>query len=207
VPSAFSREASSLANLGKVLMTGFRADLIVATIGVLVSVGVWVLLWVFLKVSRGILHLSPSSKPFGRGLGRTLLGFGVLLLIFLTLDMGHYNYSHHHLDMVFFEYVDDMFVSNSGQMNQALQQTRAELQEGKHWALRLAWFFMLEGAIIGMWIVLFRWYVAPMFTRFEGSHSSVANVFLGVGLVIGLTGFHPHSMWAIRSVPISSTVY
>lgn len=207
LPSAFSREASSLANLGKVLMTGFRADLIVATIGVLVSVGVWVLLWVFLKVSRGIWHLSPSSRPFARGLGRTLLGFGVFLLIFLTLDMGYYNHSHHHMDMVFFEYVDDMFVSNSGQMNQALQQTRAELQEGKHWALRLAWFLMLEGAIIGMWIVLFRWYVAPMFTRFEGSHSSVANVLLGVGLVIGLTGFHPYSMWAIRSVPISSTVY
>ena len=95
---------------------------------------------------------------------------GCLFLVLLTADMGYYHYNQHHLDFVFFEYLDDLLTqaTEMGLMQgQAAQQTSAELQDTQRWALRMLGFFLVEGLAVAVWWACFRLWVAPAFNRWE----------------------------------------
>ncbi|MGH7165498.1 MAG: LTA synthase family protein, partial [Nitrospiraceae bacterium] len=205
LPEAFSIETPSAGVLAKTLVTGLRADLITATLGILIVVFLacvtgwgWSVFWRWRGIARDSSFLHRGALMVFSGL------IGGLFLVLLTANMGYYHYSHQYLDFVFFEYLDDLLAQGPGQASQATLQTEAELEEGKRWGLKLASFLAIEGAVILAWWVGFR--------RTGGlsvpwSSDRASNLVVIVALLVGLTGFHPYGPWSVQRVGIPSSTY
>ena len=109
LPETLQIETPAASVLARALVTGFRADLIIATICLFLA-GITALAVGWLLPARS----KQLEKPIGariryrRGLVLTSGLLAGILLLLLTVDMGYYRYDRHHLDFVFFEYLDDL---------------------------------------------------------------------------------------------------
>ncbi|MGH7387491.1 MAG: LTA synthase family protein, partial [Candidatus Methylomirabilales bacterium] len=216
LPEALSIETPSAGVLATTLVTGLRADLIVATLGVVLGMAVALALWLPHAALSKLRGMPVNARVYGRGFAASSLLIAVLLMGLVTVDMGYYAYNHAHLDFVFLEYVDDLFAGDNEQAkaseggppaSQALQQTEAELKEVKKWGWRLFGFIILQGAVIIVWWQAFRRIVEPAWARWESTSPRVATVMVVLGLTLGATGIHPDGPWSIARVGINSSVY
>ncbi|WP_447985739.1 LTA synthase family protein [Nitrospira sp. Nam74] len=157
----------------------FRASMMelggVALLAILVSVCV-------LPFSRAR-TLAAAGTVYIKSFTASLSAMAICLLVLMTIDLGYYRFSHHHLDFVFFEYVDDLWhVAGEGTRgSQAVQQTTGELQEAKRWGLLVSGFLLLEAIGILGWWTFFHRHVR------HASPFIVKGIF-GAVLVIGVIG-------------------
>ena len=82
--------------------------------------------------------------------------------------MGYFFYNQHHLDFVFFEYVENLFQQTrevGREAAQAVNQTEAELQDSGKWAGRLFVFVFLQLGVIVVWWLCFTRALAPRLSR------------------------------------------
>jgi sulfatase-like protein len=210
LPETASLDPPTAGLLVKVLATGLLADLVTTTVGISVAVFLALLLsapFTFL-FARG--RLTGRTANFYRlGLITSLALVGLLLLVFLTVDMGYYGFNHKHLDFVFFEYVGDLFVSTETGMktSQAAQQTSAELNDASKWVIRIGAFLSLEVLVIMAWWVGFRNRVEPLLTRWEFQQSVATNLLFVVAVVSGMVGFGPLNIPVGRAIQMESEAY
>jgi Sulfatase len=202
-----SIEPPTAALVASTLIVGLRADLIVATIGVVLACLLASVVWAFHASWRRLLGLMRARDAFRYRLTGAFLVVALLLIAGLAIDMGYYGYSQQHLDLTFFEFVDDLFVPSGEQINQAAIEAKAQLAETPRWTARLAVFIGAEFCALLIWWHAFRRAIEPALARWSLRMPRYGNAVLGLGLVVGATGFHPESMWAIRGAPITSSVY
>ena len=196
------REIPSPGVLGLTLLTGLRADLITASVGMLA------VLVVALLVATPV--ALRERRHAGAVLARTLSVAGAMLTVayvaVLTVDMGYYLYSGHRLDAVFMEYVADMFgQGRHGALggSQVGAQTAAELGEVGTWAARLAGYVTLLTAAILGWRMLFRRTIAPSL-RVWPRATAVALLAL---VIVGAWGLHPDGPDSVQAAPIASSTF
>ncbi len=219
LPEAWQLEQPETGQLVKTLWLGFRADLITATFGILLALGIGGLVGLLLTLTA---KWRAASTPVEVHHRRGLIGagtlIGLLLMTVLIVDMGYYGFNQQHLDFVFFEYVDDLLTQQSVSAeadagdgaqaaSQASRQTSAELQEGEKWGPRVASFLLLQGFVIAVLWLAFHVLIRPAFTEWEEASPRQATGVLAVGLIVGAMGLHPQGPYAIRIAPISSTAY
>ena len=193
--------------VARTLVVGLRADLIVATIGVLLAYLLAGVLWALHASLRRVLGQTQARDAFRSRLIAGFLITGLVLMTGLTIDMGYYGYSQQHLDLTFFEYLDDLFAPSGEQINQAAAETAAHLTEVPRWGARLALFIGAEFCALLIWWHAFRRIIEPPLARWSLRIPQFATALLVFGLVVGATGFHPESMWAVRKAPIINSVY
>jgi phosphoglycerol transferase MdoB-like AlkP superfamily enzyme len=205
-----SREPASVSLLLQTLWFGFRGDLIIATLTVLLAIGlafsVTCGMKLFAKGRQWVGHQFLSSRVLRIVMG----GMGVVLLTLLTIDMGYYHFNQHHLDFVFFEYVVDLVVQTKEigiEHGQAARQTQAELGSKGSWGPVLASFYAAAGIILGAWWLLFSRVVRPTISRWAPQSSLITNGALMAGLVLGAMGLDPEGFYALRIANISSLEY
>src|SRR5262249_22119819 len=131
-------EPPSMGLLVNVLATGFRADLIPSTIGILIVLifgsVVGTLWWIATRWQR-------EPEQWIVGYRRTFIAAGsviaILLVALLLVDIGYYRFNQQRLNFVFFEYVGDLLTQwkETGlKESQAAGQTGAGLDEQRKWA-------------------------------------------------------------------------
>jgi phosphoglycerol transferase MdoB-like AlkP superfamily enzyme len=210
-PETMQIEMPASGVLLRTLITGLQGDFIVATICAAVAF----LAAMGIGFGLRLRSFRSGERPlFGREFQRALTGslgiLAVILLLLLTVDMGYYRYNQHHLDFVFFEYIDDLFVQTaetSVRSSQAAQQTNAELHDSDKWAVRLLVFWLVEGAAAALWWLCFKAVVGPALDRWHALSPRMTSVILLLVLVAGGFGFHPKGPYALRIAEISSGAY
>ncbi|MFQ5992929.1 MAG: LTA synthase family protein, partial [Nitrospiraceae bacterium] len=211
LPETLSVEFPSAGLLAKTLWVGLRADLITATVAVLVSAGVGALIAVPVALlSRRRASMFHAGGAVRTGLVVSSVLVGLVIGILLMVDMGYYAFNQHHLDFVFFEYVENLFVQTTEvgmEGAQAVKQTEAELQEGSKWGLRVSVFILLQLCVITAWWVFFTRALALHLSRWRAASPYVTNSLLVVAIVMGGVGFHHKGPEAIRAAEISSGTY
>jgi len=209
-------EPPSAGLLAQTVLTGAWADLMLATLGVLLALAGAALVTVPLALARRRAGRARAAGWFSRVLRGWCWAVAVLYLLVLTVDMGYYGYNRQHLDTVFFEYVDEMLSrapaatgdgATATGTRQAVEQTRAELGEAGKWARRVALFAALQAAVIAAWWWLFRRRVGPALERWHVRAPAASFVTLGVCFVAGATGLNWQGPLAVARVGISSTTY
>ena len=209
-------EPPTPAVLGLTLLTGARADLILATLAVAVAALGAVIVAAPLALMPRRRHGAGVAASFRSSLRAWCWALAVVFLLVLTVDMGYYGYNRQHLDAVFFEYVDEMLsrapaATPGGEVTtgsrQAIEQTRAELGDAGKWTRRLAAFALLQAAVIAGWWWLFRRRVAPALAQWRARAPAISGVALGLCFLAGATGLHYEGPLAIARVGISSTTY
>jgi hypothetical protein len=219
LPEAWTVERPETGTLAQTLWVGLRADLITATLAILLALAIGGVIGLLLTfATRWTAPATPAGTHHRRGLSGAGALVGLLLMAVLIADMGYYGYNRQHLDFVFFEYVDDLLAqrgapdeSGAGEAetaeSQAGRQTSAELQEGEKWGPRVAAFLLMQGLVIVVLWLAFRLLIRPAFSNWEEAYPGQAAGVLAVGLAIGVTGLHPQGPYAIRIAPISSAAY
>ena len=198
LPEATRLESPTAEVLIKTLVTGLRADIIVATLAIMISAGCSALLW---SLYRGVGRRRigrERTKPYSSLLFSVCAVVGLGLSLVLVLDMAYYGYNHRRLDFVFFEYIGDLFGNDRVETSQAALQTQAEMQDAWKWGQRVALFVMAQVAAIVAWWYLFRGVVEPSLGRLKSMVPRHANLLLVVGLMGGIMGFHPYGPWSVQ---------
>lgn len=212
VQEAARAERPTAGILAQTLFTGARADLMLATLGVLVALAGAALVTTPLALAAR----SRAAAWFRASLRGWCWAVAVAFLLVLTVDMGYYGYNRQHLDSVFFEYVDEMLsrapaASDQAQTatgtRQAVEQTRAELGDAGKWALRLGAFALVQAMVIGGWWWLFRRRVDPAVEAWRTRAPATTATLLGLCFVVGATGLQPQGPLATARVGIASTTY
>jgi glucan phosphoethanolaminetransferase (alkaline phosphatase superfamily) len=217
LPEAWRLEAPSGGLLAMTLWIGLRADLIMATFGMILAMVVGGLAGLAVTlVTHWREEATPASVWHRRSLFGAALLVALVLLTILIVDMGYYGYNQQHLDFVFFEYVDDLLTQSSAPADaenspsttsQASRQTSAELNEGGKWGPRVVMFLLVQGLAVALLWLVFRLIVQPVLLPWEEAFPRQANGVLAVALIVGAFGLHPQGPYAIRIAPISSTAY
>jgi hypothetical protein len=219
LPEAWKLEQPETGQLAKTFWIGFRADLITATLCLLLALAIGSLAGLALTIAAKRQAVSvPAGVHHRRGLSGAGILVGLLLMTVLIVDMGYYGYNQQHLDFVFFEYLDDLLTQQNAPVqaeagnsatapSQASQQTGAELREGKKWGPRVTAFLTAQGLVIAAFWLAFRLLIQPRWVSWEEAYPGQTNGVLAVGLVVGILGLHPQGPYAIRIAPISSTAY
>jgi sulfatase-like protein len=217
LPEALGLEQPETGQLVKTLWIGLRADLIIATFGILLAVMIGGLVgWSLTAATSWWVAPVPSGAHHRRGLFGASLLVGLLLMAVLIIDMGYYGFNQQHLDFVFFEYVDDLLTQQRAQAeagdaatvaSQASRQTSAELQAGSKWGPRVAAFLLVQVLAMALLWLAFRLLIQPILSPWEQAYPRQATGVLAVGLVVGVMGLHPQGPYAIRIAPISSAAY
>jgi len=209
-------EPPTVAVLTLTLLAGARADLVVASLGILVALliaGVMTAPWALVASRQGGRR---AMEVFRAAFGIGCWALAVLCALVVTVDMAYYGYNRQHLDAIFFEYVDEMLwrgpaspgaAETPRASRQALEQTRAEIGEAGKWGARLAAFALVQAVVILAWRWTFRRRVEPALTRWSARWPRASLVALGVGLVAGATGLDREGPLAIARVGIPSTTY
>jgi hypothetical protein len=211
IATAIAGEPPTRATLMATLITGFRADLIVATFATLAAVMLGLLVGALLAAAgrwRG--PRARLRSPWRRGLVAGSAVTGLVVLAVMTADMGYYRYSQQRLDLVFLEYLSDLLAQASEAdvaSSQVGRQTAAELQEGGKWGGHVAAFLTAMVAACAAWWLAFTRAVAPALRRFESAAPRTSSLALAVCLAGGATGLHRDAPEAIQSVSISSSTY
>jgi Sulfatase len=202
VSAAARRDLPSPGVLGLTLLTGLRADLVTASVGMLAALAVALL-------GAAVVALRDRRRArafFARALGAAGAVLTVAYVAILTVDMGYYLYSGHRLDAVFMEYVSDMFgQGRQGGLggSQVGAETAAELGEVRTWALRVAGYAaVLTVAILG-WRVLFRRVLAPTLRMWPRATAGALPALVAVGA----WGAHPDGPDSVQSAPIASSKF
>ena len=202
IAAAARRERPSAPVVGLTLLTGLRADLVTASVGMLAALAVALVV--------AALVLLRGRERARAVLARTLGAAGGILVIayvaVLTVDMGYYLYSGQRLDAVFMEYISDLL----GQGRQAEvagtqvgTQTAAELNEVGTWAVRAGGYAALLAAAIVGWRIVFRRWVAPALAR----RPRAIALALPLAVAVGAWGAHPGGPDSVQSAPIASSTY
>ncbi|HEY3097970.1 MAG TPA: LTA synthase family protein [Methylomirabilota bacterium] len=211
VATTVGQERPSAATLSKTLLTGFRADLIGATAGILIAIvlglviGAAVALFRRRRIRRG-----DVRPPWTRGVWVGGLVMALVILAVTTVDMGYYHYSGQRLDLVFLEYVSDVFAqAGDAQVagSQVARQTAAELRERSKWAMHVAAFVASMALALGVWSFAFARWMRPLLHRCEMAAPWVTAVVLALGLVWTGTGFQREASLEAQRVSISSSTY
>ena len=211
LPGTLAVEVPSAGLLAQTLWVGLRADLITSTVAALLAA----VLGAFLAVPISLLRRRGPSILEAGGVIRTGLVVasivvGLLIGLLLIVDMGYYAYNQHHLNFVFIEYVENLFVQTAevgAEGAQAVQQTEAELQDTGKWAVRVMAFFLLQAGAIWAWWFGFTRALAPRLSRWGAASPYVTNFALVLGLATGGAGFHHKGPEAIRAAEIGSMTY
>jgi hypothetical protein len=207
LPETMALESPTPRLLAKTLLVGLRADLSVATYGVLAAL---VLACLVGWTSSGLLALRKQARERSRLtplLHYCCLIVAGIFMVVLVADMGYYAYNHSHLNYVFFEYLSDLTTQGLDQATQASTQTEAELKQGDKWGVRLIGFFLCQALIIGLWAFLFNRGVSSLLTAFKSLVPRKGTVVMGICLVSAGTGLDPYGPWAVQRSNISSSVY
>ncbi|HET9961238.1 MAG TPA: LTA synthase family protein [Nitrospiraceae bacterium] len=197
------------------LITGFRADLTVSSLAVLVAGVAAVGLWLTPYLAARMTARQPPYRLLVRMLGGTLAVLTCCILLFLLVDMGYYTYNRQHPDLIFFEYLDDLFSSSSidhaaqpaATSSQAGTQTEAEAGDLAKWIPKVLAFLALQLGVFLCWRGLFKRAIAPYLAHREIQQraSTVTGAFAAV--LLGFSGFHPMGPWSIARADIPSTAY
>jgi hypothetical protein len=134
----------------------------------------------------------------------------VVILAVTTVDMGYYHYSGQRLDLVFLEYVSDVFAqATDAQMasSQVGRQTAAELGEGSKWAVHVAGYVVFMAVSLGAWWLAFVRGLGPRLRRCETAAPRLSLVVLVLALVWTGTGFQREASLEVQRVSISSSTY
>ena len=208
--------SADLLTIGLTLATGFRGDLTIASLGVLLGAMVALAGWAILRVSLRMRGRLSEPDLYNRCFSAIMLCLAAFCLLFLLVDMGYYAYSKQHPDLVFFEYLEDLFAFRSEAdpaqtavlaPSQALKQTEAELGTIRKWAPRVAGFVCLQALVLWTWARFFNRVVGPRLTNRERAWNSqvVAGTFGAV--LVGFSGFNHMGPWAIARADIPNTTY
>lgn len=210
LPDVVNVEAPDWRVLIQTFTTGFRADLITSTIGILLSVLaaglVSLVSWPLIGRRSG----SALSTLYGRALTVTGGVVGMLLVVLLLLDIGYYRYNQQRLNFVFFEYLGDLVTQwkETGIIgSQAAGQTGAELEDRRKWAGIVLSFLFYESVAVLAWWRVYAVFIRPWSSRLAHGRMLVPNLLLLLSLAVGLTGFHHRGPEAIRAADISSAAY
>ena len=200
--AAARREPPAPSVLGLTLLTGVRADLVTASVGMVAAL----LVALLVAAPLAVLARPRVATVLLRALGVVATILAVAYVFVLTIDMGYYLYSGNRLDAVFMEYVSDLVSQGRhGEIrgSQVGAQTTAELGEVGTWALRvLTYGALLAAAIVG-WRAAFQRGVVPMLRAWPRS----AAVVLPVAVAAGVWGLHPNGPDSVQSAPIASSTY
>ena len=216
IPEVLARVVPETGILARTLETGLRADLVVATLViVLASIMTLILLipWFITWILKRDLPLASLASRF---LNLSGAAMGCLLLLFLVVDMGYYEYSHQRLDFVFVDYLFDLLDQTkesetqavlATESRQAVEQTQAELGQVSTWAVRLSLFFALQGFA---WFAWSRLHARLMTGRIVGwirETRGRSAVFLCIISATSLSGFNTNGPWGIPQVNIPRSEY
>jgi Sulfatase len=211
IATTMRREPITLPTLAVTLLTGLRADLIAATFATVAAVVLGLLiapLPALVKWWRGARAGAWSPWRQGLTVAATLV---VLFVLAVTMaDMGYYHHSQQRLDLVFLEYLNDVFAQASQAdvaTSQVGSQTAAELQEGGKWARYVAAFLIAMVASCAAWWLLFARVVATAIHRWETRAPKTTSLAVALSLAVGATGLHSDAGEAIHSVSIGSATY
>ena len=211
VTTTLGREWPTVATLARTLMTGFRTDLIgsAAGIGIATVLGLVVGAGVLI-VRRRRNRRADLGSPWTTGVWIGGLVMALVILAVTTVDMGYYHYSGQRLDLVFLEYVSDVFAqATEAQVagSQVGRQTAAELGEGSKWAMHVAAYAAFMAASLAAWWFAFARGLGPLLRRCETAAPWVSRVVLVLGLVWTGTGFQREASLEVKRVSISSSTY
>lgn len=207
LPEAMSVETPTAHTLITTLITGFRADVFVATL----CIGIAALLATGgFMIGRALSQLrktSPTAGLHGIWMTASSICVGSLLMGLLIIDMGYYVYNKQHLDFVFFEYLSNLTTPTAETISEASLHTTTELQDTKKWGPKLFGLIALEVLmLIGWWYGFVR-FVTPAAMRIKAAFPNVMTLGLIGTLLAGASGLHPYGPWAVQRVNISSSVY
>ena len=207
LPETMALESFTPEVLAKALLVGVRADLAVATYGVMAAlVPSWLLWWISSRICGS--HNQPHHRlRFAKLLHCFSLSVAGIFMTVLIADMGYYAYNHSHLDYVFFEYLSDLTTQGVNQPTQASNQTESELQRLDKWGIRLISFFSCQAFVIWLWTTFFNRRGESFVMPLKSLAPRYANVLLGVCLVVAGTGLDPYGPWAAQRSKINSAVY
>ena len=209
---ALSREPTSARTLAQTLGIGVRADLIMASLGMIAVLAVSVLAGSLVLAIRKITgrELNPR-RTYVRALTITSVVVTVAFFVVLTIDMGYYRYSGQRLDFVFFEYVGDVLdQARSGTAaaeTQVGRQTAAEAGEVSKWIAPVAGYLALEIGFIAGWALVFRLRLRPALAAAQSAAPRVTVLVLAVIVAAGAWGLHPGGPEAIQAAAISQSTY
>ena len=210
LPDVLNAEAPGLTLLIQTFTTGFRADLITSTIGILFIVLVTGLVSLVLWPMTGRRNGASLAESYGRVFTAAGCVMSLLLLLLLLLDIGYYRYNQQRLNFVFFEYLGDLLAQwkETGIIeSQAAGQTGAELEDGGKWAGIVLSFLFWESVALLAWWRVYAALIRPLSNRLAYGRVLLPNLLLLLAFAIGLTGFHHRGPEAIRAADISSAAY
>ena len=210
---ALTRESTSGRTLAQTLLTGIRADLITAGLGMIAVLAVSVVAGsLVLAVRRAAGRALHPRRTYTRALTALALAVTVLFFVVLVIDMGYYIYSGQRLDFVFFEYVGDVLdqaISGKAAAGQTQvgRQTAAEAGDVGKWVAPVAGFVVLEVAFIAAWLVAFRRWLRPALDAAVGAAPRVTVIVLAAVVAAGAWGFHPSGPETVQAAPVSQSTY
>ena len=211
VGATMRQEWPTAATLAKTLVTGFRADLIAAAAATVLAVSLGLLAGgALVIVRRWRRPRADVRSPWIRGLWAGSLFMAVVMLLVATVDMGYYHYSGQRLDLVFLEYVSDVFAQAAETQvagSQVGRQTAAELGERSKWALHVGAFAVFIALCLAAWWLAFVRVLWPLLRRCETAAPWVTRLVLALGLLWSGTGFQREASLEVQRVSITSSTY
>lgn len=210
VATSLAQERPTAATLAKTLTTGLRADLIGATAAVVIATVLGLILGAALAGVRRWRNRRGPGSPWTNGVWIGGLLIALVLLAVMTVDMGYYRYSGQRLDLVFLEYVSDVFAQATEvdiAQSQVGRQTAAEFGDGSKWAAHVAGYAAVMAACVAAWWLAFARGIGPLVRRYETSAPRVTRVLLALALVWSGTGFQRGTSLQVKRVSISSSTY
>ncbi|HTO13897.1 MAG TPA: LTA synthase family protein [Candidatus Binatia bacterium] len=209
---ALAHEPTSARTLTQTLVTGVRADLITAGLGMIAVLAVSLVAGsLVLAVRRAAGRALHPLRTYGRALTITALVATAAFFVVLTIDMGYYRYSGQRLDFVFFEYVGDVLdQATSGTAaaeTQVGRQTAAEAGEVSKWIAPLAGYLALEIGFIAAWVAVFRRWLRPALAAAQSAAPRVTVVALAVIVAAGAWGLHPSGPETVQAAAVSQSTY
>jgi phosphoglycerol transferase MdoB-like AlkP superfamily enzyme len=209
---ALSREPTSARTLTQTLLTGIRADLITAGLGMIAVLAVSIVAGSLVLAGRRLTGraLHPQ-RTCVRALTVTAVVVTAAFFVVLVIDMGYYRYSGQRLDFVFFEYVGDVLdqaaSGTAAAETQVGRQTAAEAGEVAKWVAPVAGFLALEVGFIAAWAVVFRRWLRPALAAAQSRAPGVTLVGLAVIVLATAWGLHPSGPEVVQAAAVSQSTY
>src|SRR5919204_1339968 len=211
IAATLGQERPSAATLAKTLLTGLRVDLIGAAAGILAAILLGLLVGAAMTLlRRWRRRRADVGAPWTRGIAVGGLLMAFVMLAVTTVDMGYYHYSGQRLDLVFLEYVSDVFAqAGDAQVagSQVARQTAAELRERSKWTVHVAAFVGSMALALAVWWLAFARWIRPLLRRCETAAPWPTAVVLALGLVWAGTGCQREASLEAQRVSISSSTY
>ena len=216
LPDTLAVEPADSGTLLHTLATGFRADLTVSSLAILLAAVVTVCLWFPIWGVGRLTGARPSHRLLVRILRGTVAALALFFLLFLLIDMGYYTYNRQHPDLVFFEYLEDLLSRSAGDgvaqstasaVSQAGKQTQAEVSDLAKWGPKVLGFALAQVGVFLLWRTIFVRALAPFLAQRELARHTGTVTGTCAAVLIGFSGFHPMGPWSIARADIPSSAY